>query len=423
VAIPYLKRGATAGPALACSDEKAQLRATASDVSRFENAVNCAGNTIPSVSVFRDFMEDGRTSMDVYADGLTGALRQYAGSRFIIDEQLPRPLNFLPGKLGNLRMRASRHIYYPWFARRHRGDVNHIVDHGYAHLMRRLNPARTVVTVHDLIPLLSWKGCLPGPVKYPHRPVLFERALSYVRRAGCIVADSENTKKDLIEHCECPAERIRVVYPGIAPWCRVYSPEERQRARRRLGMPDFETRLVLITGSGAQWYKNHPTCLRVLIRLLESCPWPVKMVRPGGATEDWVRLLAETGMESHFIQISRPGHHAAMADLYNSVDCLLFPSWYEGFGWPPLEAMACGTPVVASNAASLPEIIGDGGLMCPPDSIDDLTTAVRSLLDRGAVNQHFVVAGLRNAGTFTWRRCAEQFCGIYDSLIAGALCS
>ena len=352
-----------------------------------------------------------------------GALRDLAGSRFEVCEQLPRPVRFVPGKTGTLRMRISRFVYYPWFARRHRGDVNHIVDHGYAHLLQTLDPRRTVVTVHDLIPLLSWKGCLPGPTRYPHRPVLLEHALSYVRRAACVVADSENTRKDLVEHCECEAERIRVVYPGVAPWCRMYDPGERLAARLKLGLPDSDTRLVLITGAGFQWYKNHPTCLKVLARLVESCPWPVKMMRTGGGSQEWLQLLAETGMERHFLQIPRFDQHTAMADIYNSADCLLFPSWYEGFGWPPLEAMACGIPVITSNAASLPEIVGDAGLMCVPDDVDGLTKAVLSLLRRDGLNKHFTEAGLRRVARFTWRACAEQLCQIYDSLIEEASCS
>ncbi len=139
---------------------------------------------MPRVSIFRDFAEDERTSMDIYADGLSAALRDFAGERFEVSDQLPRPLNFLPGNAFTLRMRISRQFYYPWFARNHHGDVNHIVDHGYAHLLRTLDPQRTVVTVHDLIPLLSWKGCLPGPTRYPHRPLLFERAVRISENRG-----------------------------------------------------------------------------------------------------------------------------------------------------------------------------------------------------------------------------------------------
>ncbi len=385
-------------------------------------AKSAQGST-PRVSIFRDFAEDGRTSMDVYADGLSAALRDFAGGRFEVRDQLPRPLNFLPGSAVTLRMRLSRQFYYPWFARNRRGDVNHIVDHGYAHLLRTLDPQRTVVTVHDLIPLLSWKGHLPGPVRYPHRPVFFERALGYLRSAGCVLAVSENTKKDLIAHCGCRPERISVVYSGLASWCRMYRPDDRRQARRKLGLPDSETRLILITGSGSQWYKNQPGCLKVLARLVESCPWPVKMIRSGGSTPEWLQLLADSGMEGHFIQIPRRPQHAAMADLYNSVDCLLFPSWYEGFGWPPLEAMGCGTPVVTSNAASLPEIVGDAGLMSAPDDVDGLTAAVASLLRRDELSRYYAEEGRKRASTFTWQRCAEQVCRIYDSLMAVAPCS
>lgn len=415
MAIPYLKQETGGDSKRACTDARDREFAAISNIDARRKAY-------PRVSIFRDFAEDRRTSMDIYADGLAGALRDFAGSRFEVCEQLPRPLKFVPGKTGSLRMRISRNLYYPWFARRHRGDVNHIVDHGYAHLLQTLDPNRTVVTVHDLIPLLSWKGCLPGPTRYPHRPVLFERALGYVRRAGCVVADSESTRKDLVEHCGCEAGRIRVAYPGVPSWCRVYSAAERREARRNFGLPDFETRLILITGSELQWYKNHPTCIRVLARLVESCPWPVKMVRTGGVSREWLQLLAETGMQPHFVQIPRLDRHTAMADIYNSVDCLLFPSWYEGFGWPPLEAMACGVPVITSNAASLPEIVGDAGLMCAPDDIEELTKGVFSLLRRDGLNERFTEAGLKRAARFTWRVYAEQICQIYDSLIGGASC-
>jgi glycosyltransferase involved in cell wall biosynthesis len=382
-----------------------------------------AHGSVPCVSIFRDFAEDGRTSMDVYADGLSTALRDFAGGRFKVSDQMPRPLNFLPGNAFTLRMRISRQFYYPWFARNRHGDVNHIVDHGYAHLLRTLDPQRTVVTVHDLIPLLSWKGHLPGPVRYPHRPVLFERALEYLQSAGSVLAVSENTKRDLIAHCGCRPERINVVYSGLASWCRMYGPDDRREARRKLGLPDSEIRLVLITGSGSQWYKNQATCLKVLARLVESGSWPVKMIRSGGSTPEWSQLLTDSGMQGHFIQIPRLMQHAAMADLYNSADCLLFPSWYEGFGWPPLEAMGCGVPVVTSDCASLPEIVGDAGLMCAPDDVDGLTQAVASVLRRDELSRHYAEAGRKRAGTFTWQRCAEQVCQIYDSLMAVAPCS
>jgi glycosyltransferase involved in cell wall biosynthesis len=417
VAIPYLKQGTRGG------DSGLASAAAVTQQSGALLGIDGPVKRNPRVSIFRDFAEDRRTSMDVYADGLTAALRDFAGSRFEVYEQLPRPVKFVPGATGILKMRVSRYLYYPWFARSRRGDVNHIIDHGYAYLLRTLDPDRTVVTVHDLIPLLSWKGCLQGPIKYPHRPVLFERALRYLKRAGRILAVSENTKTDLIDHCGCRPERIRVIYSGFAPWCRMYDAEERRSVRLKLGIPDSETRLILITGSGFQWYKNHPTCLKVLARLVASCPWPVKMIRSGERTVEWQQLLADSGMERHFIQIPRLEQHSAMADIYNSADCLLFPSWYEGFGWPALEAMVCGIPVVTSDAASLPEIVGDAGLMCAPDDVDGLTQAVWSLLRRDGLNEHFTEAGLRRAARFTWRACAEQICQVYDSLPGGVSCS
>jgi glycosyltransferase involved in cell wall biosynthesis len=106
-----------------------------------------------------------------------------------------------------------------------------------------------------------------------------------------------------------------------------------------------------------------------------------------------------------------------MVDLYNSVDCLLFPSLYEGFGWPPLEAMACGAPVVTSNVASLPEVVGEAGLMREPGDVEGLAASVRAVLEDADLRKNLTERGLVRAKSFTWERHATQIIQAYEELV------
>ena len=105
-----------------------------------------------------------------------------------------------------------------------------------------------------------------------------------------------------------------------------------------------------------------------------------------------------------------------MPQLYNAVDCLLFPSWYEGFGVPPLESMACGTPVVTSNVASLPEAVGDAGLMESPDDVPGLANAVNRLLEDSEFREDHIKRGLKHVKGFDWATNAAQTMSIYKEI-------
>jgi glycosyltransferase involved in cell wall biosynthesis len=310
-------------------------------------------------------------------------------------------------------MRLSRYLLYPWQARSHKADINHVVDHGYAHLLQVLDPDKTVVTAHDLIPLLAWNGRIPG-MTYPHRPRLGEYSLRFLRKARYVFAVSESTKKDLIEHCGCSPDRIRVIYYGLHTSFRVFGPRERTRVRRDLGLPDETVKLILITGR--QSYKNHPVCLQVLRRIQAESQDRVAMVRVGRSTAEWEAALGATGTRQSVISIPFLPHNR-MVDLYNSVDCLLFPSLYEGFGWPPLEAMACGAPVVTSNVASLPEVVGEAGLMREPGDVEGLAASVRAVLEDADLRKNLTERGLVRARSFTWERHATQVLQAYEELV------
>jgi len=365
------------------------------------------------IMLFRDFAEDDFRSMDVYADHLAAGLSQGGSNTYRIHEYRPRIAGWISAlPVDRLqRMRIARYLAYPSQAWRRRGDLNHIIDHGYGHLIWVLGAKRTIVTVHDLIPLLLWKGAIPG-VK-PDRPHQLAK-LSYraLRRARHLIADSENTKRDLIVHLGCDAERISVIYLGIDSSFKPCDEEDRSRLRTRLGLPCNGSYLVL--ASGTSFYKNEETSLAVVKRLQETCSKPVILVRLGPITQAWRANVRINGMDARVVEISWVPR---MCELYNAVDCLLFPSWYEGLGLPPMEAMACGTPAVTSNAPALPEWVGDAALMAAPDDVKSLAEAVRAVLEDPARRHEQIAKGLCHARQFTWERNVQQTLRVYEKVL------
>ena len=376
-----------------------------------------SGNLL-KITLFRDFAEDHRLSMEIYADGLSQALRVNFYERCQVSEYrpslLPWPRHW-PGS-GLLRMRLSRFAAYPWQARQRQGQINHILDHGYGHLLYAVDPRRTVVTIHDLMPLLQWRGQIPG-MPASHKPWLNLIAFAALRRAKHLVADTHNTKRDLIQYCGCDPQNVTVVYPGIDSVFRCYSAEEKAAAGRAWNLPRDGTVRVLIIGSA--FYKNQTGALRAFARLCELYAGQVQqlqLIKIGAPDREWAQVVQELRIHKTTICLGIVPR-AKLAELYNIVDCLLFPSFYEGFGWPPLEAMACGTPVVTSNAASLPEVVGDAGLMVDPQDHEGLARAMWEILTDDELRKSLIDCGLERAQQFTWARTAQKTFEVYEQVV------
>ena len=372
---------------------------------------------LSSVVLFRDFVEDRRTSMDVYADNLQTALRTVVGPATEVRAFTPRPI--FPSRPGTppspRAMRLWRYLAYPFQAFSQQGRINHIVDHGYGHLLYALDPKRTVVTVHDIIPYLAWRGVIPNR-GVPHRPLLGEFSLRAIKRAARVIAVSESTKKDLVEYLGFPPDRIKVIHIGVAGRFRPFDRLSRQDARASFGLPR-NAKLILITGW--QHYKNHAACVDAFVELRRGSSDDVRLVRLGRKTAEWQRMVLERNIGDKVFEIEWLAEDR-MADLYNAVDVLLFPSLHEGFGLPPLESMACGTPVVTSNAASLPEIVGDAGLMAAPDDIDAFVRGMKRMLYDKALRDDYIQRGLAQAKKFSWAKCAKDVHSMYLAIANGS---
>lgn len=367
------------------------------------------------VTLFRNFVEDRRLSMNVYANELGQALRAMSSDRFTFIDYVPTaPFTRGGDRVPSIwRMRLARYVTYPAAARSRQGDINHILDHGYAQLLCTIDGRKTVVTVHDMIPLAANRGKISGLRRY--RPWLSELSSSFLQRARLLIADSENTKADLMEFCRIPDARIRVISQGLSRSFRVLHETNKDDLRRALGLPLSDIFLILI--SGRQFYKNAGTSLQVLRELRQLGYVNCQIVWLGNSAARKCPDVTSHSLENAVHGVE-PQDVDTLVQIYNAVDCLLFPSLYEGFGWPPLEAMACGKPVICSNAASLPEVVGDAALVASPTDVDTLVCHVVTVMDDGMLRQSMIQKGFIRAAHFSWEKHASEVCKVYQEILS-----
>jgi glycosyltransferase involved in cell wall biosynthesis len=267
-------------------------------------------------------------------------------------------------------------------------------------------PAK-LLTVHDLAFLLR-----PECADAKLRDYLEKTVPRSVARADFILADSVNTQDDLICLLGVPPAKVEVVPGGVdATFAPVRDPELLDRVRRQVsgGAP-----FILSVGM-IEPRKN-------LVRLIEAfellkCRYhiPHKLVLAGkkGWLSDGIYERAESSSVASDILF--PGFMAEsdLPALYSAADLFAYPSLYEGFGLPPLEAMACGTPVVASSSASLPEVVGGAALLVDPENSEELAEAMAKALGDPEIRQQMVAMGLEQSRQFTWRASAERMLAVY----------
>lgn len=271
----------------------------------------------------------------------------------------------------------------------------------------------TVVTVHDLIPLLltAYRGSI-GVRLYTHL------VAAAARRADLIITDSLHSKGDIVQHLRVPPERVHVIYLAADPACRpVLDKEALAAVRRKYGLPD---EYILYLG-GFDQRKNLHTLFDAYARVSKAMtgevpPLVVAGRLPAADTPlfpDPKRMARELGVEQSVI-FSGWVAEEDKAALYSGALFFAFLSLYEGFGLMPLEAMSCGTPVLAADAASLPEIVGSGGLLVDPADVDEVVEGMLTLLRDTALRERLGRDALVQADRFDWKRTAEQTLRVYD---------
>jgi glycosyltransferase involved in cell wall biosynthesis len=271
--------------------------------------------------------------------------------------------------------------------------------------------AQTLLTVHDLAFLLH-----PECADASLREYLEKAVPRSVRRADLVVADSENTRNDVICLLGAPPERVEVVPGGVAPYFRPVEDQRRLaelRSRLRLGEAPF----ILAVGV-IEPRKNHSLLIEAYRLLRERQKLPHRLVVVGQRGWLWEGIVEQAERSAYRDDIVFVGFvpEEDLPAIYSAATVFAFPSLYEGFGLPPLEAMACGAPVVVSKASSLPEVVGDAGLQVDPRDPDGLAAALELLILDEPLRADLRRRGLERASTFTWHAAAGKLLAIYKKL-------
>lgn len=344
-------------------------------------------------------------------DDITGAdvraLSDISPRTFLYPESVP--LNRFSENLGKVWFEQ---IAFGNACRRERAALAHI-----PYFAPPLSPpTRIVVTIHDLIPLILplYRGSILVR--------LYTRlAASGARRADAVIADSECSKRDVVNRLRIDASRVHVVYLAAdARYRPIEDAAQIEAVRRKYALP--EKHLLYLGGFDQR--KN----VRVIIEAFSLLPefyqagyrLALAGVSRGQDSEffpDPQRIAREVGLADDAIRSIGGVLEEDKPALYAGAIAFLFPSLYEGFGLPPLEAMACGTPVISSDAASLPEIVGDAALQVDPRSPLAWAESLRAVLSDDARRAEMRERGLAQAQKFSWTRAAEETLAVYRSVV------
>jgi glycosyltransferase involved in cell wall biosynthesis len=297
------------------------------------------------------------------------------------------------------------------------GAVKHLTTQMMASLLRfQPKLSQTIVTVHDIVPYLMRSE--PGQNTYHHRieSCFDSLAMKSLVRADKIIAISSYTKRVLVNELQIPEEKIQVVLYGLDHnLFRPVRPDEEFWARHNLN-PD--NKHVLYVGSENP-RKNLERLIRAFAEVKARLP-KLKFIKVGTPeyllhAERLRKLVNELDISNDVLFVDHPSQDD-LVRFYSTADIFVFPSLYEGFGMPPLEAMACGTPVVTSNTSSLPEVVGDAAIRVDPTNIEQIANAIWLVLSQPALAAKLREKGLSRAAQFTWEKTAKDTIAIYEAI-------
>ncbi|MBN1979729.1 MAG: glycosyltransferase family 4 protein [Anaerolineae bacterium] len=285
-------------------------------------------------------------------------------------------------------------LVQPWVLHRIEADL----VHEPVFIAPLLSACPTIITIHDLSFIR-----LPHLFQPAKRLYLTAMTRLSARRARRLIAVSAHTAAESVKLLGVPMERIDVIYHGVDPAFRPLPASEVEAFRRRQGLPE---RFVLCVGT-LEPRKNHTRLVEAFARIYNG---KTKLVLVGGKGWLYDELFARVKALELSDAVIFPGYapNEELPLWYNAATAFVYPSLYEGFGMPVLEAQACGTPVLTSIAPPLPETAGDAALLADPYDIEALAASLDQMLGDGALRSELCERGLAHARRFTWARMARE---------------
>lgn len=266
---------------------------------------------------------------------------------------------------------------------------------------------RTIVTAHDLSFVREPDSVMPGMSAHLNKWVPHS-----VRQADHVIAVSEATRQDLIKLYQTLPEKISVLYHGVSPEFKAVQAAAKLAVRRKYNLG--EQPFILSVGT-IQPRKNYQR----LIKAFAKIDQPLSLVLAGSKGWHDEAIFDEVARQGLQERVHFPGFVAEtdLPALYSAATLFIYPSLYEGFGLPALEAMACGTPVIASKRSALPEVVGQAGLLVDPQDVPAMATAMSEILEDTTLRQKLSEAGLARATKFTWPGMAKKLIKLYQKII------
>ncbi len=269
---------------------------------------------------------------------------------------------------------------------------------------------RSVVTIHDLIHLK-----MPQYFSIVQRGYAATMMRYAVQHAGAIITISQKTKDDVLEAFHVDEESVTVVHLGVHPVFRKL--EDKSSVERFRVLHGLEKPFVLFVGN-VKPHKNIPTLLSAFAQVRTKIRG-LDLVFVGGS------CLLDANLAAHARSLGITGsihdlNHVSESELitaYNAAEVVVLPSLYEGFGFPALEAMACGTAVVVSSGGALPEIVGEAAIIVDPLRPEELAEAIRATLEDSQRRSSLIEKGFKRAGEFTWQKTGEKTLKIYEKVL------
>jgi len=289
----------------------------------------------------------------------------------------------LPNKL---RLRLNSYLTRRDIRRFGAPDIMH---HTYYTANNYGAKSKTVITVHDMIHEKYWDT--------------FSSAKEYsIKNSDHIICISNNTKKDLLDVFDVDEDKISVIYHGI-----------RQ---------DYQTSSTYGAGFKYILFVGHRDAYKNFSSLLEAyasssqLKSSVKIIAFGKKFKSHeLKYISKLGISGNVLNMT--GNDDLLVGLYKGAEMLVYPSKYEGFGLPPLEAMSNGCPVVCSNSSSIPEVVGNAAFLVDPDNTDEIRSAMEQVVESTSVRQDLISAGFERVKLFTWENCAKETLNVYQDLL------
>jgi len=306
----------------------------------------------------------------------------------------------------NISDNIDRYRYSNLIKRKIRKDnVKHITSQQLAYLLKSLNLDKTIITCYDLIP---W-------AYENNRSSFWKNNIEGLEKADKIITISEFSKSEIIKYAGYSPDKIEIVYPAVDH--DIYYKTRDKNILKRLNISD-SCKIILYVGS-EEPRQNVDLLIKAFNELKKQLP-EVKLIKIGnphlhGAREKILELVKKLNQQKDIIFMDYVSEEE-LPKWYNAADLVVYPCSYAGFGMPPLEAMSCGTPVITSKSTSLPEVVGDAGIIVDPQDINTLTNNMYNVLTNEDLSENMSKKGLERAKLFNWNDSAKKTLEIYKEM-------